>query len=112
MYQYGDPIELDVFSDVSREAYLGFFSDGLSHDAQLVAITFFRLRRGTRDVDILREAGIMQHLNHQHVLPKFFGMALVAPSEEYCQWVTVAEFANRNSSAPVGTVVFQFKMRQ
>ena len=99
---------MEVFSDESRETYLGYFLDGSSREAQLVVITYFRLESGMRDVDILREAGIMQHLNHQRVLPKFFGMALVAPSDEYCQWVTVVEYAQRNSSAPVGEIAEYF----
>ena len=106
LFQYGQPIALDVSDDVdAREAYLGYLVEPSTKDIHLVAITFYRLGHGVRDVDILREAGMMQHVNHRHVTPKFFGMAVVATSSSYCQWVTVMEYASPSSDRPTGLSV-------
>ena len=102
LFQYGQPVELAVSDNGARETYLGYCTNPNTNDLHLVAITFYRLGHGTRDVDILREAGMMQHVNHRHVMPKFFGMAVVDSSSSYCQWVTVMEYVNSNSSLPTG----------
>ena len=57
---------------------------------------------GFRDVDILREAGMMQHLDHRRIMPKFHGLAVVEESQEYCQWVTVSEYVTMETSVPTG----------